>query len=64
MNMRLASFCLGLWGLGILAMGAARGLFDLEPGTVLFDAGAGMWVIGGVTYCFLGALELLTNRGH
>ena len=39
MNERLATICLGLWGLGILAMGTARGLFHLEPGTVWFDAG-------------------------
>ena len=57
MTKRLANTCLGLWALGILHMGAARGLFGHEPGSAFFDLGTGLWIVGGLSYCFLGALS-------
>ena len=59
MTKRLSRTCLGLWALGILHMGAVRGLFGYEPGSALFDLGTGLWIVGGLSYCFLGALACL-----
>lgn len=59
MNVRLANFCLGLWALGLIGMGTARGVFQQEPGAPCFDAGTCLWVVGGLTYCFLGTLAFL-----
>lgn len=64
MSERLPHLCLGLWSLGLLGMGAARGLFHLLPGTAWFDAGLGLCAAGGLSYGCLGLLELLVRRGR
>jgi len=58
MNVRLAIACFGLWALGMIGMGVSRWLLDQGPGAACFDACAGLWAVGGTTYCLLGVLAL------
>ena len=62
MTKRLSLTCIGLWGSGILQMTAARGLFGHEPGAPWFDLGTGLWIVGGLSYCFLGAMSLFAEE--
>ena len=62
MNHRLTAFCLGLWSLGLVEMAAARGLFGQGPGTPWFDLGTGLWIVGGLSYCFQGLLCCLDDK--
>lgn len=42
--------CASLWLLGLLAMWVARALLALEPSSLPFQVGAGVWILGGLGY--------------
>lgn len=58
MNPRLLRSCLALWIFGLLGMWLLRVVFALEPGTLAFQAAAGLWILGGLGYTAFGVLGL------
>lgn len=66
LHLKLAACCALLWGMGVLGMTVARGVFELCPGAKSFDLFAGLSLVGGTTYCLMGALALFTTPqdGH
>ncbi len=63
MNFKLANCCVRLWMVGFAGMFVSQGLFGCGPGSLPFDLATGLWGIGGLTYCFVGALYLWQDAG-
>jgi hypothetical protein len=60
MNTVLLRSCASLWILGLFAMWIARALLALEPTSLPFQIGAGLWILGGLGYTGL-ALSCCTS---
>ena len=58
LHLKLASGCAALWAVGVLGMTVARGVFERCPGAASFDLFAALSIVGGATYCLMGALAI------
>jgi hypothetical protein len=62
MNRKIIRSCVALWGLGLLGMAFARGLFGLEPGDLAFEISARCFGVGGLGYVVLAIASCLSER--
>ena len=62
MNRKIIRSCVALWGLGLLGMAIARGLFGLEPGDLAFEISARFFGVGGLGYVGLALATCVARR--
>ncbi len=59
MNVALARFCMLLWLLGFAGMWMTKGVRGM--GELPFEVFARMWVVGGLSLCFVVVLNALVG---